>query len=93
MDNWNLKGKRALVTGGTKGIGLAIAEEFLTLGADVIVVARNKEILDEKINQWVKNNHKVFGISADLSNKEGRNYLFKEINEKNVICCNEVKKL
>lgn len=37
---WRLDGMRALVTGGTKGIGLAITKEFLELGAEVAVVAR-----------------------------------------------------
>ena len=36
---WNLQGKKAVVTGGTKGIGLAIAQEFLDLGAEVLVVS------------------------------------------------------
>ncbi len=29
MNSWDLKGKRALVTGGSKGIGKAIVDEFL----------------------------------------------------------------
>lgn len=35
---WNLKGKKALITGGTRGIGRAIVDEFLELGADIVVV-------------------------------------------------------
>lgn len=43
MNSWNLKGKRALVTGGTRGIGAAIVKEFQHLGAEVLVVARTLE--------------------------------------------------
>ncbi len=45
---WNLKDKKALVTGGTKGIGLAIAQEFLQLGAEVLVIARDTSTLPEQ---------------------------------------------
>lgn len=38
---WSLKDKKALITGATKRIGLAIAEEFLQHGADVFIPARN----------------------------------------------------
>ncbi len=43
MKPWNLIGKRALVTGGTRGIGAATVAELEALGADVLVVARNVE--------------------------------------------------
>ena len=39
-----LEGKTALVTGGTSGIGLAIAERFLTEGASVVVTGRDEEL-------------------------------------------------
>ena len=82
MENWNLEGKRALITGGTKGIGLAIAEEFLALGAEIIIVARDKALVDEKIKIWTGKNYKASGIATDLSISDGRNLLYKEINEK-----------
>jgi tropinone reductase I len=43
---WSLEGKTALVTGGTKGIGLAIANELAGFGARVIKVARSNADID-----------------------------------------------
>ena len=43
---WTLEGKTALVTGGTKGIGLAIANELASFGARVIKVARSNADID-----------------------------------------------
>ncbi len=40
MTRWDLSGRRALVTGGTRGIGAATVQELRTLGADVLCVAR-----------------------------------------------------
>lgn len=42
-----LKGKRAIVTGGSRGIGKAIAKELCLEGVDVAIAARNKERLEE----------------------------------------------
>ena len=42
-----LKGKAAIVTGGSRGIGKAVARELGLEGVDVAIVARGKEALDE----------------------------------------------
>lgn len=67
MNNrWNLNNKKALITGGTKGIGAAIAKEFLNLGAQVAVVARNKSDF-ENLQKEIDHKDKIFFIQADLS--------------------------
>ena len=45
----SLSGRSAIVTGGSKGIGLAVATRFAQSGADVAIVARGKESLDEAV--------------------------------------------
>jgi len=69
MNNrWNLNQKKALVTGGTKGIGKTITREFTELGAQVIVVARNEEDFLILKNELKSDN--IDFIKADLSNRE-----------------------
>lgn len=70
FNRWDLKGKRALITGGTRGIGKAIVEEFLHLGAEVLVVARNPIHLKNIVLHWQSAGFKIDGISADLSEGE-----------------------
>lgn len=43
MSSWDLKGRRALVTGGTRGIGAATVAELRSLGGEVITVSRSAE--------------------------------------------------
>ena len=45
----NLSGRAAIVTGGSKGIGFAVATRFAASGADVAIVARNGEPLKEGV--------------------------------------------
>lgn len=85
MNNrWNLKNKKALVTGGTKGIGKAIAEEFINLGAEVIVVARNKE--DFETLKKEENSGHIDFIQANLSiEKDIRNIINQLTNKGNTL--------
>jgi len=66
-NRWQLQGKKALVTGGTRGIGRAIAEELLQLGAEVFIVARNETHVNEALREWRAANKNVYGMVADLS--------------------------
>lgn len=79
---WRLDGKSALITGGTKGIGYAVANEILQLGGEVFIVARDQQLIDQRISEWKKQGYSAYGFAADVSTKEGRADLFKAIKEK-----------
>ncbi|WP_026464780.1 SDR family oxidoreductase [Adhaeribacter aquaticus] len=78
-NRWSLAGKKALVTGGTKGIGKAIAEELLSLGAEVFIVARNADEVQNLVNTWKEQNLPIFGIAGDMSQESDRQNILKEI--------------
>lgn len=68
--NHELQGKTALVTGGTKGAGKAIADRLLQAGATVIITARNAPEKEQK---------KLHFIPADLSEPAGTQKVADEI--------------
>ena len=63
-----LKGKRALVTGGSRGIGKAIARALAQEGVDVALLARNAQALDAAAAELAQETgRKVIGLSADTT--------------------------
>ena len=63
----SLSGRSAIVTGGSKGIGFAVAQRFAQSGADVAILARGKPALEEAVAAIKKTtNGKVIGVSADV---------------------------
>lgn len=81
--NLDLKGKVGLVTGGSDGIGLATATVLAEEGANVAIIARRKQKIDEAILQIKETAEgSVIGIPADVTDEESiRGALSTVVNE------------
>lgn len=62
-----LAGKNVVITGGTRGIGRAIAEGFVAEGANVALCARNEEQLNEAVERLGSHGAKVLGAALDVA--------------------------
>ena len=62
----DFKNKTVLITGASSGIGKQTAIEFAKLGANIILVARRKEKLDELANELEKFNVTIFVCKCDV---------------------------
>jgi gluconate 5-dehydrogenase len=77
---FSLSGKTALVTGGGRGIGLAIAKGLAQHGADVAIVARSKEQLEAAARQiHAETGRKIRPFPFDLGRIEGIDEFFQSI--------------
>ncbi len=76
-----LKGKRALITASTGGIGRALAETLLEEGASVIIHGSREETTKEALKELKKKYRDVTAVAADLSDAAGCNKLIKEVTE------------
>ncbi len=62
-----LHGKRALITGGTKGIGRAVAEHLAAEGCDVAICARNAAEVAEAVSALAKTGVRATGRAVDVA--------------------------
>src|ERR1700751_520699 len=74
--NMKLAGKKALITGGNSGIGLATARLFIAEGAQVGITGRDQKTLDEAVAELGSN---ARGYRADVNIAEDRKRLFAAV--------------
>jgi Tropinone reductase 1 len=81
IERFSLSGRRALVTGATRGIGRAVAEQFLELGADVLIVARGKERLLACLEDWRRRYpaSTIEGLAGDVGVEACRHEVFESV--------------
>jgi len=77
-DAWQLTGHTALITGASKGIGLAVARELGGLGADLLLVARDDVHLEQVRAELAEDlpGREVLAFGADLAEEEERLAVF-----------------
>lgn len=85
-----LKGKKALITGSTYGIGYAIAEALTKEGADVVVTGRNQESVHNAVEKLKKINSKIkpAGVSADCTTLGGCQKVFNAVPKVDILINN-----
>ena len=78
MEKQMLKGKVALITGASYGMGQTMAELFAEEGAAVALTARGRETLDSVVEGIREKGGRAIGVTADVCSKEDTRRVFEE---------------
>ncbi len=83
LDMFSLKGKTALVTGATHGLGMAMAKGLASAGATIVINDRSSERIDSALEEYRKDGYNAFGYIFDVTKEdeviENLNRIEKEI--------------
>jgi NAD(P)-dependent dehydrogenase (short-subunit alcohol dehydrogenase family) len=66
----DLRGAKAIVTGGSRGLGAALGEALAARGASVVLVAREREALDEVVRRIRERGGSAHALAEDIGDKE-----------------------
>ena len=77
-----LKGKTAIVTGGTRGIGFAIARTYLENGANVAIAGSRQESVEKALARLTDYEGRVMGIWPDLCDPDAVAAAFNSVKER-----------
>lgn len=77
MNLFDITGKKAIVTGGTRGLGLSMAEGLMESGCEVVIVGSNEKVY-ETAKEFCGKGYICHGIKTDLSKRDKTYECFKE---------------
>ena len=77
MINFNLKNKKILLTGGSRGIGLSILDKLYSFGCDILIIGSNMENL-ENVKKKYSN---IFILQHDLSDHSNISKMFQQVTD------------
>lgn len=81
IPSFDLNGKKALVTGGSKGIGLAIAAGLAHFGAEVLITGRDEKALEKVVKELKADGHNIRWKTADVTSSNEISELFEYIDQ------------
>ena len=85
---WRLDGREALVTGGSSGIGKAVAGILLERGAEVTIVGRHQEKLNAVISEWEQAGYSAQALVADVTVEAERRALVEKLDRLDILINN-----
>ncbi|WP_047550544.1 gluconate 5-dehydrogenase [Psychroserpens sp. Hel_I_66] len=92
MELFNLKHKRALITGGTHGLGMAMAEGLAKAGAELIITSTTPSKLEDALAYYKKQGYKasgyIFDVTDEVSAKKNTDLISSEIGEIHILVNN-----
>src|SRR5438034_10937128 len=79
LDKFRLNGRRALITGASRGLGRAMAQALAEAGADLVLVGRDPASLEQARHELSELGHRIETVAADLSTPSGAQQLCESV--------------
>ena len=79
LASFDLTGKTAVVTGGSRGLGKAMANGLARAGADLVIASRNAETLESSAHDLSCHGRRVIAVPTDVSDSESVSALFARV--------------